>query len=278
MHFESFSTQFSRHLLMDKVRNILMRCHLTCEQLRAWSRDVREDFLNKNRRIIPESTEPTPEISIEKLENTVALLQSQVIDLSRKIDVQNQLLHQILDAVVNPHMPLNHHQSHRKRKAVEIADTSDKIDDKIYEHNRIEVEVFEPLSQPFVCNVSVPAVDLTIPNNIQLYSPIESLSGIETSGKIIQTPFYSVISLSDISISMMLQDYYKYQLHLNRYQKDVCRPNRSRIKAVVEFMIALMTKEQVAIMKNITSNFDRYHYTTEKYCRSNIKKCHGSVA
>ena len=37
MHFESFSTQFFRHLLMDKVREVLAMCHITCEQLRLWS-------------------------------------------------------------------------------------------------------------------------------------------------------------------------------------------------------------------------------------------------
>ena len=171
-------------------------CHITCEQLRLWSREVREDFLFKNRRMIPESIEPTAQIKIERLENTVAELKSDVVLLSRQLQNQNQLLHRMLDCLVNPHVPLNHHHSQRKRKIGEIADISAEIE----EPDLIDMESSAPVGKS-ISDASLAVLDPTASNNVPTLQKPPSLSCerspniTETSGKfILNTSIFSWIT------------------------------------------------------------------------------------
>jgi hypothetical protein len=125
MHFESFSTRFYNHLLMAKIRSTLARCDLTCEMLRSLSANIREEFFLKNRRIILEST-PHYELKIEKLENLVAEQKLELNEVKRKLDVQTQLLHRVLDILVHPDPPRQPHSS-RKRNRVGNSDTPEDL-------------------------------------------------------------------------------------------------------------------------------------------------------
>jgi hypothetical protein len=248
MHFEVFSTRFPRHLVMDKVRGVLQNCNLTCDQLRLWSREVRQDFLFKNRRVVPESTEPTMQVRMEKVENNLSELTIQVNDLRQQFAMQNELILKILDACLNPHVPLNHNHISKKRKIIEIED------DALCEPT--DMEQSESIDHP--AEVSIHSLDPIAPSSLLLqnsHQSSEPTSIVESSGKAPQTPLYLISSLSGVSISMILQDYYKYQLYLGRYHEKVSKGDKSRIKLVVEFMNGLMTKEQVQLMKTITSDF-----------------------
>jgi hypothetical protein len=54
---------------------------------------------------------------------------------------------------------------------------------------------------------------------------------------------------------MIFKDYYEYQLHLNRFGV-ISRGDRARIISVVNFMKQFMTKEQLAVMMDMSSDFD----------------------
>ncbi len=100
----------------------------------------------------------------------------------------------------------------------------------------------------------------TTSTDVLSFQKLHSTSRKEISTtKIIATPLY-VESLANISIAMILRDYYEFQLHQGRYG-NISRANRARIKTVVDFMKQFMTKEQLDVMLNISLDFE---ITTQK--------------